>query len=584
MSPMITVLVLIVIVFFPDISSAEFFSDTEWPDFSFDTSDNVAWERLLTPTSITLEQLNMKLFDDDLSFLDLETMDIDNDNDIDLLYGCYSDGMVLAENDDNGTSWSLIYLTSGSGNVRAVSSDDFDLDGDPDPLGFFSNGNLTWYENDSGNFFPRAIGVAEGVDSWGLCTVDLDLDGDIDIISSSSGGLIFWRNNHMTGCFQGISIASDLPSNSSVSFLLAEDLDNDGDNDIVACIENWYGVFVLENLSPTGFNWSIHRVFDGEAHFLTASLIDVDNDGDSDILAHGDKITWFENAGNMQWTPKKISEQPSGYAVAGDLDGDGDIDLAALPSVSSEHPSPVLIWERTGPEEWQSDYFASVLGTSRCLAAVDLDNDGIDDIVMNNKRLIWGDQFAESGFLISQAFSTTPDVEWGYIDWILSPPAANVYFRIRTGEHYNNMGLWSDSIKTPGESLENYVCNPNDSVIQYMACFSNTDTSEQLALEWVSISYNPLGIHGGINPQELVLRTPGNPSTEEISIMINVPEDGDCSLTLYDIRGCLVALLNDGQIGAGMHEFSVFGLNTGTYFARLEFSGETVTSSLVVLE
>jgi hypothetical protein len=150
------------------------------------------------------------------------------------------------------------------------------------------------------------------------------------------------------------------------------------------------------------------------------------------------------------------------------LDGDGDIDLAALPSVSSEHPSPVLIWERTGPEEWQSDYFASVLGTSRCLAAVDLDNDGIDDIVMNNKRLIWGDQFAESGFLISQAFSTTPDVKWGYIDWILSPPAANVYFRIRTGEHYNNMGLWSDSIKTPGESLENYVCNPNDSVIQYM--------------------------------------------------------------------------------------------------------------------
>ena len=63
-----------------------------------------------------------------------------------------------------------------------------------------------------------------------------------------------------------------------------------------------------------------------------------------------------------------------------------------------------------------------------------------------------------------------------------------------------------------------------------------------------------------------------------------MPAAGYCTLMLFDIRGSLMAVLMDGEISAGLHEYSVSSLSPGAYFVRLDYSGEITASSLVVLE
>ena len=60
--------------------------------------------------------------------------------------------------------------------------------------------------------------------------------------------------------------------------------------------------------------------------------VDLDGDGDTDLLSashDNDRITWYENDGNENFTPHKITSSRNGavsvYAL--DVDGDGDIDV-----------------------------------------------------------------------------------------------------------------------------------------------------------------------------------------------------------------------------------------------------------------
>ncbi len=60
--------------------------------------------------------------------------------------------------------------------------------------------------------------------------------------------------------------------------------------------------------------------------------VDVDGDGDMDLLsasAADDKIAWYENDGNENFTPHTITTGAdfAGSVYAIDVDGDGDMDV-----------------------------------------------------------------------------------------------------------------------------------------------------------------------------------------------------------------------------------------------------------------
>ena len=83
------------------------------------------------------------------------------------------------------------------------------------------------------------------------------------------------------------------------------DLDNDGDQDVVVGEHNMTSpadarLLLYENTDGTGTSWRVHLVHEGDEHHDGAELVDIDADGDLDILSIGwshDRVVLYENLG-----------------------------------------------------------------------------------------------------------------------------------------------------------------------------------------------------------------------------------------------------------------------------------------------
>jgi hypothetical protein len=214
--------------------------------------------------------------------------------------------------------------------------------------------------------------------------VDFDHDGDLDLAISTSAGFSLWAN-HGEMAFVDASAQSQLPpAELQAKSIVPIDWDGDVDFDLVLCGASDQAAGYLENLRHGQFRW---RAFTGDfaalkgADALTAfdagaprgwalaaagasglavvrtelgrqaeptqrsqtTLVespragvrnwDFDNDGRQDLLSWSDKgIDVYRGAGGGQFeTTSQIlarGAQPVLTCRTGDLDGDGDLDLA----------------------------------------------------------------------------------------------------------------------------------------------------------------------------------------------------------------------------------------------------------------
>jgi hypothetical protein len=84
------------------------------------------------------------------------------------------------------------------------------------------------------------------------------------------------------------------------------DMDNDNDFDVVVGEHNTANpqtakLFVFENASGNGVDWTSHLVYTGDEHHDGAQVVDIDGDGDKDIISigwtHG-RVLLYENLAN----------------------------------------------------------------------------------------------------------------------------------------------------------------------------------------------------------------------------------------------------------------------------------------------
>lgn len=202
-----------------------------------------------------------------------------------------------------------------------------------------------------GQFGEQRIISATTERAYVSLPLDIDNDGFIDVLKSGGDDyqLEWHRNLDGEGNFGPEILVSDTPVlYLSIEFL---DLDSDGDNDILYLGNNPRVVSWLENLDGLGNFGAPQLILDSPQDFIASiDAKDMDNDGDLDLVAlRSDTFTygiwWYENLDGMAnfGTANMVLENAEGLHPPEivDIDNDGNLDLLT----SHENLGPAkLVW------------------------------------------------------------------------------------------------------------------------------------------------------------------------------------------------------------------------------------------------
>ena len=277
---------------------------------------------------------------------------------------------------------------------------------------------------------PRAVGDAFGPTDRpmiaNVAIVDLDRDGLVDIVAADAAtNRITWVRHTRAGTFTEHALA-EVPGPAHVQ---AVDLDADGDLDLaVASLGVLFpnnarigAVVLLENDGRQRF--TAHVVADRLPRVADVRAGDLDGDGDLDLSAalfgyDQGETRWFENRGGWQFESHLLQELSGAInAEIADLDGDRDLDIVTLVSQEWEE---IYVFVNDGRGAFTP---TRIFGASNedfgssWISLADLDGDGDADVVYSN-----GDAFD---------YATTAGRSWNGLQWLENTGAVSfTYHRI----------------------------------------------------------------------------------------------------------------------------------------------------------
>jgi hypothetical protein len=246
------------------------------------------------------------------------------------------------------------------------------------------------------DMFEHVVVDADGPENPHIKTVgDLNGDGrDELVVASSAGGPLVWYD------LANLSRQEIARSGKWSCDARLVDMDGDGDLDLV--ISEWYGRNRLEwyenplpEGDPASGPWKRHEIGSPRAHDLCVA--DIDGDGRLEIVARqqgaaGAEIVVWWRSGPEQWQSRTLG-CPAGEGLAlGRLAGTGRLDIViggrwyetpAGLRASAGSARPELVDGRDG--RWQEHVFADWFPTALVRVA-DVNGDGRPDVVLTRSE------------------------------------------------------------------------------------------------------------------------------------------------------------------------------------------------------
>ncbi len=209
-------------------------------------------------------------------------------------------------------------------------------------------GKLRWHENlGDGSYAAHILKNKPGAIKAIITDYNADGHNDIFVLMAQGDEGLFYFENTGKGIFKEKRLLTFSPLNGSQYFELA-DFNGDGFDDILyACGDNadktpilkaYHGVYIFLNDGQLNFEQSYFYHQNGAYKAIPR---DYDMDGDLDIAAISffpdyadspeESFVYLENKGKLTFDAYSFAESTKGRWIvmdAGDIDGDGDIDLA----------------------------------------------------------------------------------------------------------------------------------------------------------------------------------------------------------------------------------------------------------------
>ncbi len=471
-------------------------------------------------------------------------------------------------------------------------------DGVPGPVtnwieSFLGSENIQCF-SDPGSLQLEYEPIKQNVDStylgpWSVYAIDIDNDADMDILSVSYyiDEVAWWGNTEGLGTdWLEHTICSSLEGAITV---YSEDMDGDGDFDVLAAGHIVDEIVLWENLDGSGLDWAVHIVASDYTSARTVYAADMDGDQDMDVIGACDianDVSWWENVDGLgtEWQKHQIDSNYNTIrsVYAADVDGDGDFDVLGAGSSTSR----IIWWENTYGSglSWSEHMIDSNFVFANEVRASDMDNDGDIDVLgaaKGSAEISWWENTEGSGIDwlkhticndLSNAYTICADDLDGDGDIDVVAGGLDAY-EIRWWERLSiSEDIWVEHI------VDDYVSAPasvntadinGDGVIDIIGCAVNSGTlswwdvfvypssgsleSSILDLqehpEWFAVTWN------GIEPAETDIAFQFRTSSE--------PENmGSWSDTLFS-PCCISDIVSDGD---SLFQYKAMLFSTSAYF------------------
>jgi len=293
--------------------------------------------------------------------------DLDNDGDLDAMGATvFLDIISWYENlDGQGAFGPRNIISNTADGANDVIATDIDNDGDMDVISASDHSGLAWYENldGHGSFSSPKIINNTITGSRSVVATDLDGDGDIDILSNGGQpAQVFWMENmDGQGTFGTMHVILEMGDYANGIFLA--DVDGDNDMDVFSATPYINEVAWFENLDGQGTFGSKNIITNTLSKPFAVYVEDLDNDGDNDVLAtsveaFGGEVVWFENLDGLgTFSSKKSIDDNLVFprdVYAADIENDGDMDVF----IADQNSNTIAWYENLtilGVEESQID-------------------------------------------------------------------------------------------------------------------------------------------------------------------------------------------------------------------------------------
>lgn len=321
--------------------------------------------------------------------------DLDGDGDIDLAVANRTgDSVSLLMNLGNATFAPQVTYSAG-GDSRSIAIGDMDIDGDPD-LAVLNHGstNVSILLNQGdGTYMPQAPYFA-GAYRNALAMGDLNGDGAPDLAATRGAGDSLYEDGVVVLLNSGDgTLASPrmFGAGASPMDVATGDLDGDGHSDLAVVNQSGNDVSILLNTGDGMF--APHVKYPVDEYPTSVAIGDLDGDGDQDLavsnhhaapVANEGSISVLLNNGDGTFAPHVMYEVYTPFQVViGDLDNDGDADLACGNGENhTPYPGFVSVLLNNGDGTFAPHVrYGTSHFIARSIAMGDINGDGYADLV-----------------------------------------------------------------------------------------------------------------------------------------------------------------------------------------------------------